>query len=410
MRVYCCSWNVARLLPSDDLALEDWLNVDADERADIYSVCLQEVSLFPPTVVSDDPWTKSVTETFARHSVIRLSRGRQLGLILMIFVRPYLLPFITNIEEEYVATGIGGVVGNKGAAMIRFRLHGVPLCFTGVHMAAHTKNLERRNEEYHQILKTKFSDPRCETLLDHEFVFWSGDLNYRLDESVSQERAVAAVHSNETDSLKPFDQLRQEQSKGAAFSEFLEGPITFPPTYRYDVGTQDFDSSPKARVPSWCDRILWRSRHKLEIGLQQDTYTSYQQYCNSDHKPIAARFTIEFQPENAKQNVEFAFPKTTWACNQNASILYSLEPGTNVSSWDWIGLYKIGWCNLKDYVTYCWACSDDKLLQRRRCQVILDAAAVPSEPGLFQLIYHSRKYDRVLGISPIFEISKECYV
>ena len=28
----------------------------------------------------------------------------------MIFVRPYLLPFITNIEEEYVATGIGGVV------------------------------------------------------------------------------------------------------------------------------------------------------------------------------------------------------------------------------------------------------------------------------------------------------------
>ena len=127
--------------------------------------------------------------------------------------------------------------------MIRFHLHGVPLCFTGVHMAAHTKNLERRNEvqlqeeslrrdtqlaqEYHQILKTKFSDPRCETLLDHEcvqqkeryqffllefllvprFIFWSGDLNYRLDESVSQERAVAAVHSNETDSLKPFDQV-----------------------------------------------------------------------------------------------------------------------------------------------------------------------------------------------------------
>lgn len=130
--------------------------------------------------------------------------------------------------------------------MIRFRLHGVPLCFTGVHMAAHTKNLDRRNEvqwqeeslrqwyqkdvlaqEYHQILKTKFSDPRCETLLDHEcvqqkeryrffllefllvsrFIFWSGDLNYRLDESVSQERAIAAVHSNETDSLKPFDQV-----------------------------------------------------------------------------------------------------------------------------------------------------------------------------------------------------------
>ena len=39
---------------------------------DGFDFSLQEVSLFPPTVVSDDPWTKSVTETFARHSVIRV--------------------------------------------------------------------------------------------------------------------------------------------------------------------------------------------------------------------------------------------------------------------------------------------------------------------------------------------------
>eukprot|EP00118_Oscarella_pearsei_P011610 m.79266 g.79266 ORF g.79266 m.79266 type:complete len:429 (+) comp36129_c0_seq19:77-1363(+) len=406
MKLCCCTWNVAGQSPSgDDVAFDEWLNVDAEEKGDIFSVCLQEVNWLPLPTVSDDAWSKAITDTFSRHRLIRLYRGRQIGIVLMIFVKPYLLPFITNIEDKIIGTGFAGFLGNKGAVIARLRLHGISLCFTGVHMAAHTEKLERRNEEYHTIVeKAKFSDPLCQSLLDHEFVFWYGDLNYRLDESVSQKAALEAIFAAEVDKLKQFDQLIQEQKKGTAFKEFLEGTLTFLPTYKYDIGMQDFDSSPKARVPSWCDRILWRATNKLGISLQQENYTSYQHYCNSDHKPVTATFTLGFQPENTKQNVEFAFPRTRWACSQEARILYSLEPGTRVSSWDWIGLYKIGCCDLKDYATYCWACSDEKSLQRRRCCITLSSSDVPSEPGLFQLFYHSRKYDRILGVSPIFEV------
>ena len=36
-----------------------------------------------------------------------------------------------------------------------------------------------------------------------------------------------------------------------AFSEYEEGPLLFRPTYRYDLGTDTYDTSEKMRVPAW---------------------------------------------------------------------------------------------------------------------------------------------------------------
>jgi len=76
------------------------------------------------------------------------------------------------------------------------------------------------------------------------------------------------------DSLLPHDQLRHVQKKKMAFHDgWREGPITFLPTYKYDVGSMGmFDSSEKKRAPSWCDRILFRTRRdKLEYdGKMQE--------------------------------------------------------------------------------------------------------------------------------------------
>lgn len=64
------------------------------------------------------------------------------------------------------------------------------------------------------------------------------------------------------DSLLPHDQLRHVQKAGKAFHDgWREGPVKFLPTYKYDVGRMGvFDSSEKKRAPSWCDRILFRTR------------------------------------------------------------------------------------------------------------------------------------------------------
>ncbi|KAL8801358.1 MAG: hypothetical protein Q9200_006972 [Gallowayella weberi] len=63
-------------------------------------------------------------------------------------------------------------------------------------------------------------------------------------------------------SLLPHDQLHQQMRQRKAFHDgWREGPINFLPTYKYDVGSVGmYDSSEKKRGPSWCDRILFRTR------------------------------------------------------------------------------------------------------------------------------------------------------
>ena len=63
-------------------------------------------------------------------------------------------------------------------------------------------------------------------------------------------------------SLLAHDQLQSQMYSRKAFHDgWREGLIDFLPTYKYDVGSVGmFDSSEKQRGPSWCDRILFRTR------------------------------------------------------------------------------------------------------------------------------------------------------
>ncbi|KAK5166331.1 uncharacterized protein LTR77_008592 [Saxophila tyrrhenica] len=65
-------------------------------------------------------------------------------------------------------------------------------------------------------------------------------------------------------SLLPHDELHQQIKARKAFQDgWQEGPIHFLPTYKYDVGSVGvFDSSEKKRAPSWCDRVLFRTRRE----------------------------------------------------------------------------------------------------------------------------------------------------
>lgn len=79
--------------------------------------------------------------------------------------------------------------------------------------------------------------------------------------------------------------------------EFEEAKLKFPPTYKFKVGTSEYDLKPsKVRIPSWCDRILYRGEN-----LQQLFYTSIQSPTTSDHKPVASLFKVQYKMVDPQQ-------------------------------------------------------------------------------------------------------------
>ena len=47
------------------------------------------------------------------------------------------------------------------------------------------------------------------------------------------------------------DQLSQQMAAGNVFKGFAERKISFPPTFKFDPGSANYDTSQKKRVPSY---------------------------------------------------------------------------------------------------------------------------------------------------------------
>merc|ERR1719510_1411916 len=93
------------------------------------------------------------------------------------------------------------------------------------------------------------------------------------------------ISSGKLSDLFNYDQFKQQRHQRKVFNGYTEHEITFPPTYKFDPGTDSWDTSEKARAPAWTDRILWKGQH-----IKQTSYRSHFELKVSDHKPVSATF------------------------------------------------------------------------------------------------------------------------
>ncbi|UYV85112.1 SYNJ1 [Cordylochernes scorpioides] len=165
-----------------------------------------------------------------------------------------------DVAWDTVKTGLGGATGNKGAVAIRLLVHSTPICFVCAHFAAGQSQWPERNADYSEISR-KLSFPMNRNLGSHEYVIWCGDFNYRID--LPNEKVKELIKNQDWASLQAADQLSFQKDAGQIFKNFIEGPLTFPPTYKYDLFSDDYDTSEKNRIPAWTDRILFRRKRLL---------------------------------------------------------------------------------------------------------------------------------------------------
>ena len=117
-----------------------------------------------------------------------------------------------------------------------------------------------------QIIKSlmfPYKNDEAYNLLEHDILLWCGDLNYRIN-SDNFEDVVDKIKNNKISELRALDQLKIEKTAGNVFVDFEEAKLKFAPTYKFKVGTSEYDLKPsKVRIPSWCDRILFRGEGNL---------------------------------------------------------------------------------------------------------------------------------------------------
>uniref|UniRef100_A0A8B9UKP6 phosphatidylinositol-3,4,5-trisphosphate 5-phosphatase n=1 Tax=Anas zonorhyncha TaxID=75864 RepID=A0A8B9UKP6_9AVES len=217
----------------------------------------------------------------------------------VVLVKPEHENRISHVSTSSVKTGIANTLGNKGAVGVSFMFNGTSFGFVNCHLTSGNEKTARRNQNYLDILRLlSLGDKQLSSFdisLRFTHLFWFGDLNYRLDMDIQE--ILNYISRKEFEPLLKVDQLNLEKEKHKVFLRFAEEEITFPPTYRYERGSRDTyvwhkqkPTGVRTNVPSWCDRILWKSYPETHVNC--NAYGCTDDIMTSDHSPVFGSFEV----------------------------------------------------------------------------------------------------------------------
>ena len=357
--LYILTFNCGRNVVQSDALAEHLLNAlpAGTSLPDILVLCLQEIapigyaflggSFLTPYFNALQNAVKLATKRTKFVNVVT----RNVGLTsIMVFAKEDLVPDITGVRVAQVGLGVQEM-GNKGAVGVRldYRSDGqlMPLTFVSAHLAPMEKALDRRNEDYKNIVRRLIFAPEKpgKALATDEqdedapllqgmgetkdaeayqiysktsHLFFAGDLNYRTSarQPTPEDIQRFPQPTKDVDDPRHYshllkkDQLQQQLRAGKTLHGLVEEPITFAPTYKYHTtlgepvthdGEQPWNWATH-RWPSWCDRILFSATdfptHKVH------SYMALPLFSTSDHRPVALSVSVPFEPRHDTELAE----------------------------------------------------------------------------------------------------------
>ena len=308
IRIFVGTWNMNGQVPPRHLS-EFLLPANIKYVPDLLVIGTQET--FPEKT----EWEVRLQDTLGPSHV--LFHSASLGTLhLSIFIRRDLIWYCSIPEDDSFSTRPGAQFKTKGAVAVGFILFGTSFLFVNSHLTAHQENVKDRVKDLKKISamlnlpKLLPLKKRHEIFDSYDVCFWCGDLNFRLE----QTRAEIIRDIEDGVSLLETDQLNWLMGKGTIFRGFKEHQINFRPTYKYDPGTDNFDTSSKQRIPSYTDRIVFKHNSnstvntlhydsvqgKLKIrskgGISINNMIMLSGVLTSDHKPVWGMFEVKIKP------------------------------------------------------------------------------------------------------------------
>lgn len=313
LKIFIGTWNMNGQTPPKELN-DFMLPSDIETVPDLLAIGTQE------SCSERNEWEAALQETLGPSHVLLFSTG--LGTLhLALFIRRDLIWFCSVAEDASFSTRTGTAFRTKGAVAIALMLFGTSFLFVTAHLTAHQDKVKERVNDIKRIIRNldlpkelPIRHKSKDVTQNFDCVFWCGDLNFRLAQP--REEVIQWVTDTCFPQQSPVnlhkDQLRTILNEGAVLRGFEEAPIMFPPTYKYDPGTQNFDSSSKQRTPAYTDRILFKGKGHTRGYIRRVSHESTNSYkdgvieclvydsvpsiCTSDHKPVWGVFKTTVRP------------------------------------------------------------------------------------------------------------------
>jgi hypothetical protein len=220
------------------------------------------------------------------------------GIYVIIFARALSMKYIKNFDYQIVKNGFMGSIGNKGSCLLRFNINDSKIAIACNHFSAGQELYEARRAEITDILNTSFKKYPSMHFKDYDYYFFFGDLNSRTSLNFSDELIQNLINKDsktlngDFKDILIYDQFKQYQKESSLILQMDEAPIKFSPTYKYNIGTSEYDTN-KKRVPSWTDRIMFKKFSETIPLAYNKCLLSL-----SDHQPIYGLYRIKTEEIN----------------------------------------------------------------------------------------------------------------
>jgi len=221
-----------------------------------------------------------------------------IGIYLIIFAKTSIIKYIKNVDSQIIKTGFMGSIGNKGACLLRFNINDSKIAIACCHLSAGQEMYEARRSEITDVLNTSFKKYPSINFKDYDYYFFFGDLNSRINLDYSN-NLIEDIFNNHPKTLNGdfnkfliYDQIKQYQKESSLILQMDEAPIKFSPTYKYVIGSNEYDKN-KKRIPSWTDRILFKKFSETSPLAYNKCLLSL-----SDHQPIYGVYRIKTEEIN----------------------------------------------------------------------------------------------------------------